>query len=97
MGWTWIFWVALIVLIVLIVRRASTASRPSTQSSISAEEILKRGYARDEVSEEEYERKLEDLRKWGSRQRGGKAEHGFATNHPFQQAKSFVPFLQREI
>ena len=63
MGWMWIFWVVLIVLTVLILQRASTSSRPPDQSGVSAEEILKRRYARGDIGKEEYERKLEDLRK----------------------------------
>lgn len=63
MGWMWIFWVVLIVVIVLVVQRASISSRPPGEIPVSAEEILKRRYARGEIGKEEYERKLEDLRK----------------------------------
>lgn len=63
MGWMWIFWVVLIVLLVLVVQRASTPSQAPTESGVSAEEILKRRYARGEIGKEEYERRLEDLRK----------------------------------
>jgi putative membrane protein len=62
MGWMWIFWIVLIVVIVLVVQ-AAVSSRGSAFSSESAEEILKRRYARGEIGKEEYERKLEDLRK----------------------------------
>jgi uncharacterized membrane protein len=60
MGGMWIFW---IVLIVWVVQQASTSSRPPDESTASAEEILKRSYARGGVGKEEYERKLADLRK----------------------------------
>ena len=63
MGWMWIFLVALIVLIVWLVQRPSTSSQPPTESGMSAEDILKRRYARGEISKEEYERKLQDVRK----------------------------------
>jgi putative membrane protein len=62
MGWMWIFWIFVIVLIVWAVRESAT-SRPRDEPSVSAEEILKRRYARGEVGKEEYERKLEDLKK----------------------------------
>jgi putative membrane protein len=62
MGWMWIFWVFVIVLIVWAVRESAT-SRSRDEFSVSGEEILKRRYARGEVGKEEYERKLEDLRK----------------------------------
>jgi len=63
MGWMWIFWVALLFLIVWVVQQTSTSSRPPDESAASAEEILKRRYAQGEIEKEEYERKLEDLRK----------------------------------
>jgi putative membrane protein len=63
MGWMWIFWVVVIVLIVLLVRPRSIVTGPRDESNLSAEEILKRRYARGEIGKEEYERKLEDLRK----------------------------------
>jgi putative membrane protein len=62
MGWMWIFWVFVTVLIVWAVRESAT-SRSRDEFSVSGEEILKRRYARGEVGKEEYERKLEDLRK----------------------------------
>ena len=61
-GWIWMFWVVLIVVIVLVVQRASTSPQPPAESSVSAEEILKRRYARGEIGKEEYARRLEDLR-----------------------------------
>jgi putative membrane protein len=63
MGWMWPFWIVVIILIVFLVQRASTSSQPPAESGVSAEEILKRRYARGEIGKEEYERKLEDLKK----------------------------------
>jgi putative membrane protein len=63
MGWMWIFWILVIVLIVYAIWRPSPWTGPRDESSLSAEEILKRRYARGEVGKEEYDRKLEDLRK----------------------------------
>jgi putative membrane protein len=62
-GWMWIFWIFVILLIVYFVRHPSPWSGPRDESSLSAEEILKRRYARGEIDKEEYERKLEDIRK----------------------------------
>ena len=63
MGWVWILWILVIVLIVFLVQRPLTRTGPGDESSLSAEEILKRRYARGEIGKEEYERKLEDLSK----------------------------------
>jgi putative membrane protein len=63
MGWMWIFWIAVIVLIVWAVRGPLTTNRSRDESALSADEILKRRYARGEIGKEEYDRKLEDLRK----------------------------------
>jgi putative membrane protein len=63
MGWMWIFWIFMVFLIVWAVRGPLATNRSRDESSPSAEEILKRRYARGELGKEEYERKLEDLRK----------------------------------
>lgn len=63
MGWMWIFWILVIVLIVYVARHPSTWTGPRNESNLSAEEILKRRYARGEIGQEKYDRKLEDLRK----------------------------------
>ena len=57
----WIFGIALIVAIVWAIARAT--SRSDDNVSPSAEEILKRRYARGEIDENEYRRRLEDLRR----------------------------------
>ena len=62
MGWMWIFWVVFLVLIIWLLQRPSAEARRN-EPEVSAEEILKRRYARGEIGREEYERKLEDVRK----------------------------------
>ena len=64
MGWMWFFWVFVILLLVLIFQRATVAPRAPSEMQPSAEEILKRRYARGEIGKEEYESKLEGLRKY---------------------------------
>ena len=63
MGWMWVFWVVLLIMIVVIVQWAAASARPSSDAGPSAEAILKRRYAQGEIGQEEYERKLQDLRK----------------------------------
>lgn len=63
LDWMWIFWIVFIALIVLIAQFASRSTRSSTDVGPSAEEILKRRYARGEITKEEYEQKLQDVRK----------------------------------
>jgi len=64
MGWMWFFWGFLIFLLVLLFQRATGSPRtPPSETQASAEEILKRRYARGEIGKEEYEFKLEGLRR----------------------------------
>ena len=63
MGWMWTFWIVLIVVIVLITLFAARSARSSNDPGLSAEEILKRRHARGEITKEEYDRTLEDVRK----------------------------------
>ncbi len=63
MGWMWIWPVALIVLVLVVIRALTAPSGPAR--SASAEEILKRRYARGEIDDEEYKRRLEELRRTG--------------------------------
>ena len=63
MGWMLIFWIVVIIVAVLAVQAGLASYRGPAEAGISAEEILRRRYARGEIGKEEYERKLEDLRK----------------------------------
>jgi len=65
MVWWWLFWILVIAAIVWALARGvgGRAGRTSTGQEESAEAILKRRYARGEMSREEYEQRLADLRK----------------------------------
>lgn len=60
MGFGWIFmilfWVIVIFLVVALVKKASSGEKET------AKEILKKRYARGEISKEEFERLKEDIR-----------------------------------
>jgi putative membrane protein len=62
MGW-WmtLSWLASLVVLVLLIRwLAGTSSAPPSDDP---EQILKRRYAKGEIDREEYQRRLEDLRR----------------------------------
>jgi len=65
MGWWmavwWVFGIAVLVLIVWAIARAAGGVSPRAEDSPEA--ILKRRYARGELDREEYQRRLEDLRR----------------------------------
>jgi putative membrane protein len=65
MGWWmvlwWAFGVAVLALIVWVIARA--AGGLSQRSDDSPEQILKRRYARGEMDREDYQRRLQDLRR----------------------------------
>ncbi len=64
MGWMWLSWIVglgLLLLFIWVVARAAGASSPGGDDS--PETLLKRRYARGEVDQEEYERRLSDLRR----------------------------------
>lgn len=65
MGWMWVWWiVALAVLVFLVWAIAKSAGATgSERGEDSPEAILKRRYARGEIDRNEYEHKLNDLRK----------------------------------
>ena len=52
-----------IVVLIAFVRLATQGMAEKGSSAESAEEILKRRYAQGEIDQEEYERKLQDLRR----------------------------------
>lgn len=68
--WMWIamgaFWILIVVLIVLAViwlAKSTPGGGLGPPRGDTPEEILKRRYARGEIDEEEYHRKLEELRR----------------------------------
>jgi uncharacterized membrane protein len=63
MGWMWISWIAIILLIVWFVVRAVGAGSTPVQRRESPEEILKHRSAKGEISREDYERMLSDVRR----------------------------------
>lgn len=63
MGFMWIFWVIIIALVVWIILRATGAGGTPVPRRESPEEILKRRYASGEISREDYERMLSDVRR----------------------------------
>lgn len=65
MGWWMVlWWVAGIVILVLLVRLvAGAAGGFSSRADDTPEQILKRRYARGEIERDEYQRRLEDLRR----------------------------------
>lgn len=63
MGWMWIVWIILIVGFAFLVRWIAISSRGPGEPQPSAEEILKRRYASGEIGKQEYEEKLNDLRR----------------------------------
>ena len=62
MGLWWLFGLALVVLVVWAIARAA-GSQASARDEESPEALLKRRYARGELDEQEYERRLNNLRK----------------------------------
>jgi putative membrane protein len=62
MGLWWLAGLALLVAIIWVVMRAA-ASSASAADQESPESILKRRYARGDIDREEYERRLQDLRR----------------------------------
>jgi putative membrane protein len=59
-----LWWLVAIVVLVLVVRLvAGSLGGPSSRADESPEQILKRRYAKGEIEREEYQRRLEDLRR----------------------------------
>ena len=62
MGWGWIIGLILLVLVIwLVVRATSQPSSSATQPEETALDVLKKRYARGEISKEEFEDKKKDL------------------------------------
>jgi putative membrane protein len=62
MGIGMLIWVALIALVVWLVVRA-VGQRPGSSGSESAEDLLRRRFASGEIDSEEYQSRLETLRR----------------------------------
>lgn len=63
MGGMWIWWIIGIVIIAAVVWAIQGSSTRNVDSDVSAEELLKRRYARGEINKEDFEKRLQDLRK----------------------------------
>jgi putative membrane protein len=64
MSWMWLWWVlgfAVLVLVIWTIARLATPAGPRGEDSPEA--ILKGRYARGEITQEEYERRLATLRR----------------------------------
>jgi putative membrane protein len=67
MGWGWmiimaVFWISVIVAIVFLIRWVILSTKiTGTKSDESALEILKKRYAKGEISKEEFEEKKKDI------------------------------------
>jgi uncharacterized membrane protein len=72
MGGMWIFWILLLVVLVLVVRWAVVGFRQGGSTGITGgdgirtpetpEDVVKKRYARGEISKEELDSKLQDVR-----------------------------------
>lgn len=62
-GGMWIFWIAVLVVVVLAIVWASRQSGARLTPHESPEEILKKRYARGEIGREEYQERLQELRR----------------------------------
>ena len=63
MGFMWLFWLVLIVIVVWLIVRSTSGRLSTGEAQESPEEILKRRYARGEIDKDEYDRRLNDLRR----------------------------------
>lgn len=62
MGWMWGFWILVFVALILGLQRA-LSGRGEGGAEGSPERLLKARYARGEIDQSEYQRRLEDLRR----------------------------------
>lgn len=63
LGWMWIFWIILLVLALLVFFGLARSWRSQRAPQEKAERILRERYARGEIDQSEYERKLRALRR----------------------------------
>ena len=61
MWFGWIFWIAVIVLIIFLILRVVNKNNQSNNSTETHLDILKKRYARGEISKEEFENMKKDL------------------------------------
>jgi uncharacterized membrane protein len=62
MGGRWIWWINGILIIAAFAWAILGSSTRNIDSGVSAEELLKRRFARGEISKEDYEKALQDLK-----------------------------------
>ena len=62
MGWMWGFWILVLVALIVLLQRA-LSGRSEGGAQRSPEQLLKARYARGEIEQSEYERRLQDLRR----------------------------------
>lgn len=63
MGGMWLFWIVVVGAVVLLVRWLVLSGSKEPEIDESPEGILKRRYARGDISRYEYERQLKELRR----------------------------------
>lgn len=65
MGWWMVLWwvVGIVVLVLLVRAVVGSLAGSSARGEDAPEQILKRRYAKGEIEREEYQRRLEDLRR----------------------------------
>ena len=59
----WVFRVIILVIVLWIVVRAASSARDVREQRMTPEEILRQRYARGEINTEEYQHRLEVLRR----------------------------------
>lgn len=62
-GGMWIFWIAVLVVVTLVIAWASRRVGNRVSTYESPEEILQKRYARGEIGRDEYQERLEQLRR----------------------------------
>ena len=63
MGWMWLVWLLFLAILVFLVWSIAASARGRESRPESPEEILKKRYARGDIEKEEFERKLQDMRR----------------------------------
>ena len=59
----WFFWVALVALVIFLIVKLAGGTSGRKPPSSEAEEILKQRYARGEISKEQHDEMLRDIRR----------------------------------